>query len=242
MDKNNAKEKFQKVQSLFLRMSHEEMCVVVESYYIWRTLTFSRSIPEVGEDIANKNAKLMSLYKEFFLPTEQSHLQTFILGLMKFFDKDPRALSINALIKEIQDNKELFTPDILRSVYPHLQEIGAETENYLPIDQSSIDHFNQLCEKHKTLIANLKDTRDKQLAHTDMEVIKVTFVPNEVEELIDGIQEMFNKLSKSFDRSSTMWDHLKKDSIRSTEFLFQNLERGEKVRLEEIKRKWENGE
>ncbi len=95
-----AKEKFLEIQSLFTRMSHEVVCIVVESYYIWRTLTLARSIPEIGEEKANKNAKLMNLYKEFFLSTENSHLQTFITGLMKFFDKDPRALSFNSLIKK----------------------------------------------------------------------------------------------------------------------------------------------
>ncbi len=53
---------------------------------------------------------------------------------------------------------------------------------------------------------------------------------------------MFNKLSKSFDKSFTTWDHLKEDSIRSTKFVFENLERGEKVRLEEIQKKWANYE
>jgi len=231
-------EKFLYIKALFIRMSHEEMCVVVESYYIWRTLTFARSIPEVGKEKAENNAKLVNLYKEFFIPTEQSHLQTFILGLMKFFDKDSRALSINALIKQIEENKDVFTSEILESIHPHLKEIGAITQNYLPISQESIDYFEKLYEKHKNLINNLKDIRDKQFAHTDMQAIEGTFVPNEIEELIEDLQEMFNKLSHSFDISSTIWNYLKEDSIRSTRLLLENLERGEIQRLVEIKRKW----
>ena len=243
--KDDSKEKFLETQKLFTRMSHEVVCLVVESYYIWRTLTFSRSTTEMGEEKANKNAKSMNLYKEFFVCTEYSHYQTFVINLMKFFDKDKDALSIKSLIKKIQKHKEAFTPEVLRSVYPHLEQIGAETESYLPIDQNTIDHFEQLCEKHKDLISNLKNLRDKKLAHTDIKVIEgdqSTFIPNEVEELIVGIQEMFNKLSKSFDKSFTTWDHLKEDSIRSTQFLFENLERGEIVRLEEIEKKWGNHE
>ena len=95
----DAKQKFIETQNLFKRMSHELICVIVESYYIWRTLTFARSIPEVGKEKAEKVAKQMSLYKDFLMPTEQSHLNTFIIGLMKFFDKDTRALSFANLIK-----------------------------------------------------------------------------------------------------------------------------------------------
>lgn len=238
----DAKQKFIETQNLFKRMSHELICVIVESYYIWRTLTFARSIPEVGKEKAEKMAKQMSLYKDFLVPTEQSHLNTFVIGLMKFFDKNTRALSFANLIKQIKENEDTFTPEVLKSVYPHLEQISADVEDYLPITEKDIEHFEALKEKHKDLISNLKDIRDKQFAHTDMEVINKTFVPNEIEGLIKDIQEMFNKLSRTFDRSSTIWDRMEKDSIRGTEFLLENLERGEIVRLEEIKKKWENYE
>ncbi|MDO8460336.1 MAG: hypothetical protein Q7S74_04460 [Nanoarchaeota archaeon] len=232
-----AKEKFLEIRDLFRRMSHE-VCVVVESYYIWRTLTFARSIPEVGQEQAEKNAKLMALYKDFFIPTEQSHLQVFIIGLMKFFDKHPQALSIAALIKIIQENKGIFTADVLQLVYPDLAAIDAIKDDYSPITQDVVDHVEQLWEKHKGLIDSLKDVRDKQFAHTDTKTIKGTFVPNEVEALIEAVQEMFNKLSGCFDLSFTIWDHLKEDSVRSTQFMLENLERGEVLQMAEIKKKW----
>jgi len=233
-----AKEKFLEIQELFKRMSFEEVCPIIESYYIWRTLTFRRSIPEVGKDNAEENAKLMSLHKEFFIPTEQSHLQLFIIGLVKFFDKDSKALSIGNLIKKIQENKNLITPELLKNVYPNLDKIGAIKDDYLPINQDVIDHFRQFQEKHENLISNLKNIRDKQFAHTDMNPIKTTFVPVEIEVLIKNVQEVFNKLSNSFDLSATSWNHLKEDSIRSTDFLLENLRRGEIERKKEIKRKW----
>ena len=82
------------------------------------------------------------------------------------------------------------------------------------------------------------DAGGKQFAHTDMEPIKGTFVPNEVEALIVAVQEIFNKLSGNFDSSSTTWKHLKDESIRSTKFLFENLERGEAQRRKEFDKKW----
>lgn len=233
-----ARKRFLMIQTLFRRMSFEEICVVVESYYIWRTLTFSRSIPEVGKDEAEKMAKTMSLYKDFFMPTEQSHLQIFILGLMKLFDKDPQALSIHNLIKRIQINKHIITSGVLADINPHLKAIGAIPEKYSPINEKDVEHFYQLQEKYKNLIGNLKNIRDKQFAHTDMKINNGTFVPNEIENLIEDVQGIFNKLSNGFDLSATTWDHLKDDSIRNTKFLLENLERGEKQRLKEIKEKW----
>jgi hypothetical protein len=235
MDK--AKEKYTEIQGLFRRMSYE-ICVVVESYHIWRTLTFSRSIPEVGQEQAEKNAKLLSLYKEFFIPTEQSHLQVFIIGLMKFFDKNPKALSFAGLINEIENNKSILTHEVIREAEPNLDIIGSIDNNYSPIDKKTVNEINAVRKTYESLIANIKDIRDKQFAHTDMKTIKGTFVPNEIEALIEAVQQMFNKLSGKFDFSSTSFDHLRDDSIRSTQFVFKNLERGEKLRLEEIKKKW----
>lgn len=233
-----AKEKFLKIQELFRRMDHEVVCVVVESYYIWRILTFARSIPEVGQEQADKNAQLMYIYKDFFIPTEQSHLQTFIIGLMKFFDKKTETLSIAGLIKEIEKNKSVFTTDVLRDVHPNLAKIGAIQDDYVPINQETIDYIKQLRNKHMGLIDNLKNIRDKQFAHTDMKTIKGTFIPLKIEDLIGTMQEIYNKLFGIFDLTSTTWDNLKDDAIRNTKFLLESLERSEIYRQEELRKKY----
>ena len=231
----NAKKKFLEVKELFNRMSHE-ISAVIESYHIWPTLTFSRSIPEVGKEQAEKNAALLSLYKDFFIPTEQSHLQTFVIGLMKFFDRHSQALSIAGLIRELEKNKSIFTADVVRSTFKDPGGYDPIKDDYEPITQEIKDKIEELRKPHETLIANLKDIRDKQFAHADMETINGTFVPNEVEALIVAVQEMFNTLSGNFDSSSTIWNHLKDESIRSTQFVFENLNRGEIQRKEEMRK------
>ena len=238
-EKQKAKEKFLEIKSLFSRLGHE-VSLVIESYYIWRTLTFARSIPEVGEEQANINAKLMTSAKYFFLPTEQSHLQTFVVGLMKFFDKKLPALSFISLINEISLNKTILTADIFRSVWPELENIGSIKDSYLPIDEDIIKEFERFIATHEVLISNLKDARDKQFAHIDIKPISVTFIPDEVEILIDEIQIMFNKLSNKFEQSTTIWSHLKDDSITNTEFLLKNFARGEAQRIDEIKNRREH--
>lgn len=234
----NAKKKFLEVKGLFKRLS-DEMCLVVESYYIWTTLTFSRSIPEVGEEEANKNANIMSIHKDFFIPTEESHLRTFVIGLMKFFDKDTRALSLDALIQEIGRNKDIFTPEVLRQVYPELAKIGAIEDDYVPIDEDVINKIEKLKKQYESVASTLKDLRDKKFAHSDrVTVIKGEFVPLEVEKFIEAVQEMFNKLSGKFDLSSTTFDHLKEDSIRNTMQVLEDLGNAEKIRQAEFQRKY----
>jgi hypothetical protein len=228
---DDAERKYEEIKDLFKRMSNE-MCEVVEFYYIWNTLTFSRSIPEVGKKSAEKNAEIITLYKDFFVPIEQSLLKTFIIGLVKFFDNDSRALSIANLKREIKKNKEIFTKELFEKTHPNLVKLGLIRETYQPISEETIQYIQKIKKKHKKLIGILKKIRTKQFAHTDMAVIEnkdSIFVPNEVKQLINDVQEILNKLSVDFDDSSTVWDFLKDESINTTKFLLENLKKHEEL-------------
>lgn len=237
--KKEAEEKYLEIKKLFNRLS-KEICFVTESYYIWRTLTFSRSIPEVGREQAEKNARLLNLCQDFFLTTEQSHLQTFVIGLVKFFDDDSDALSIQGLINEIQKNKIFFTAEIVHKLHHTIANSQEINDTYEPIDQETIKQMRQIRKQHKQLIQNLTNIRKKQFAHTDLIVINSSFVPAEIEFLIRDVQIIYNKLSNTFDFSTTLYDHLKEDSTQSTKNILKNIELAEKYRIEEIKKEYEN--
>lgn len=247
--KATAKMKYEEIRNLFKRLS-DEMCKVVESYYIWETLVFSRAIPEVGKEVAEKNAKTMTIYKDFFVTTEHNHMEAFILGISKFFDRDSRALSIQQLIGKIKESQDLITADFFKEHFPDRLFPEDFKDGYKPIHDEDIKFINGLREKHDALIGILKIIRDKQIAHTDIEIIENketvrSFVPKEVIELIEAIQQMFNKLSSRFESSTTVWDHMKRDSVGQTKYLLENLERGENAMREEFskeyKEKWDRG-
>lgn len=237
-----AKEKFEEIQQLFKKLS-DEMCKVVESYYVWETLVFSRAIPEVGKETAEKNASIMNLYNDFFVVTEHNHMDAFIIGITKFFDRDSRALSIQQLIGKIRESQDVITADFFAENFPDRFFPEDFKDGYKPIHDEDIKLIGELRKKHEVTIGVLKKIRDTQIAHTDITVIKnrdsiTNFIPKEIAALIETIQEMFNRLSGRFESSSTMWNHLKDSSIRDTKFLLENLERGEVVRLEEVRKEW----
>ena len=236
---NPNKEKFEEILSFSKRLS-DEMCNTVQSFYIWKTLYFSRSIPTVGKEEAEMNVKTISLYRNFFLSTEKSHLNSFIIGISKFFDQNPKALSIQFLINEIKTNKEIFTVETLLKIYPDRFDKKELAENYSPIKEEDKIEIEKLRRQHVPVIEKLKLIRDKQSAHTDIKTVNVSFIPNEVESLIGAIQKMLNIISYRFDRSSTNWDSMKEGAIRDTDFILKNLYRREYQRLKEIKRNRNN--
>jgi len=237
--KSIAKGKFQEIQRLFKRLS-DEMCKVVESYYIWETLVFLRSIPEIGKEKAEKNAATMNLYNDFFITTEYNHMQAFTIGIAKFFDRDSRALSIRRLIQEIKESQDIITADLLMEIYPDRFYAEDFKDGYKPLHEEDLKLIIEFENRNELITSTLKTIRDKQFSHTDIEVIQKSFIPKEVVGLIGEIQEMLNKLSSRFDRSETSWEMLKDESIRKTCFLLENLERGEAQRKEEVWKKHEN--
>ena len=232
-----AKEKFQEIQKLFKRLS-DNMGRVVESYYIWETLVFSKSISEVGKEKAEKNVAIMTPYKDFFFTTEYNHMDGFIIGISKFFDRDSRALSIQQLIQKIKESEDIITADILAEFYPSCCFSEDFKSGYKPIHDDDLKYIEEIRKKHESVIDTLRTIRNKHSVHMDMEVIKVSFIPKEVAELVEAIQEMFNKLSGRFASSATNWNQLKDEAINQTKFLLENLEKGETQRMKEIKEKW----
>jgi hypothetical protein len=226
-------EKYYELCRLFKVLS-DEMCKVVEAFYIWRTLFFSRSVIEVGDEQAHRNVAIVNRYKDFFIQTEHSNLSYSIIGLMKFYDRDFRALSINTLANLLGKHKNDITADLLLKVRPGtIFFTEGDRKEYVPINNERLDEIKVLTRRNKKIIKALKKFRNKKLAHLDMIHEEISFIPNEVEQLIKDTQEMFNKLSL-FDRTTTQWTHLGRGAESDTKFLLENLERGEKERIREI--------
>jgi hypothetical protein len=229
-----AVKKFKEIKDLFKRLS-DEMCLVVESYYIWRSLTFTISILEVGEEKANRNVQILTRYNDFFTATKYSHFQTFVMGLYKFFDTRGDSLNLDRLIKEIDKYQYAFKPEIVRIALPELGERGLVPDDYKPIDNEILNKIESIKSKHEKILTTLEDLRHS-MAHIALNKIGTqrNFIPAEVEEFISAIQEMFNILSGKFDLSFTHWDHLQDVATQTTNYLLDDLERAEKNR-------WKNG-
>lgn len=230
-------EQYKEVEGMFKRLS-DQMCHVVQAFYLWRVLVFSRSIPEVGKEQAEKNVEIIRSYQNFFAQTENSHLETFIIGITKFYDRDLRSLTLDAIINKMCEYQNDITAETLINIYPDRFDKDELRADYRPFDEADLVDIGNLRQENKQVLENLIVIRNKQAAHTNIEIINVTFIPTEVEKFIEDTQKIFNKLQERFSRASTVWDHMKEGVERDTRLLYENLHRGEVQRKEEIRQKW----
>lgn len=228
---------YKDIEDTFKRLSGV-MSQSVSSYYIWSTLIFSRSTAEVGNG-AHKNAEIISFHKYFFIQCERALLNSFILGLNKFFDKDHRAVSFQTLLKKLEDAKDVITADTLLAVYPdRFKSDDHWLKNYTVYAEEDVEDLNGLYAESEAVRETLKNIRDKMIAHEDFIQPDTTFVPQEIEELIDHTQKVFNKLQSRACLASTDWRNMRDSSIHDTTTVIENLLRGEEQRKAEIKEKY----
>lgn len=95
------KEKVSDFDRLVHRMNRSYGC-----FMIWKFLRRSISIPEVGQEEANRRLAIMNHYDGIFSGILYATESTFITDLHKFFDKTKGSLKLETLIEKLPLSKK----------------------------------------------------------------------------------------------------------------------------------------
>jgi len=228
-------DKYLEVELLFKELE-KVTSHAIASYYIWSTLHFSLSTTEVGRETAESNLEIIKRFNYFFQHTEYVHLHNFILGINKFYDPDKRTSSINTIISKLLQYAPYITAEVIHDTRPDRFDDAALMEmasNYC--SKENIRLVNKMRRKHTNLIKKLRDFRHKLIAHNEYGAeFDKTFVPVEVENLINDSQKIFNILQHSAYLATTDWTGMKEGSVRHTKQMLDVLKLGEAERIASI--------
>lgn len=204
MNRENAPELFQ--------ITTDRMFTALAAFYVWKKMNMLININEDGEERAVRNIEIFRKYWDFFSIVKNSTYKSFVTDLSIFFDpeKYPDTFSLQKLINVIKDK-------ISRIEYIEL-----------------IKEIKAIKKKHGVSVAFILELRNVDVSHQEIARKERLIVYKEIEELFSGVQEILNLLSKYYDNSFTIWDHIEDNVTSSIEWVLDNLERGEKVRLDKI--------
>jgi hypothetical protein len=192
------------------------MYSALNAYFIWKIINQSINVhSEGGEKMANENLELViNKYKYFFQQILNSSYKTFIVDLAIFFD--------SAKYEESLSLRKLF--------------------NILEINDTAaikiINEIEEIKKPHGELIDLILKLRNQDVAHQGINPEQHVLNYEKVEALFKAIQEILNKLTKYYDDSISIWSHVERDMLKDIKWIFDNLKRGERLRLEEINKKW----
>lgn len=193
-----------------IQLLSSRMHSAVISYYFWKWLEQARN-PNIGEKKAKRNLEIMNRQKNFFHTVIRSSFYSFVVDLCVFFDRQQPALSIDKIIP------------------------------FVNLSEKDKAEINRIREEQKNNVKNLKDIRDKEVAHLDLDVDRSEnkrVIYKEIEDLFNAVQEIFNIITNSFDRSIWSWNRFDNEVEHEMSWLFGNLEKGEQKRLDEINKKY----
>ena len=87
-------------------------------------------------------------------------------------------------------------------------------------------------------ISFIQKLRNADVAHQEIKPQSRVVVYAEIEELFAAVQEIINLIENSYDKSIHIWNHIEKDTSWHMQWVFDNLERGERARLRAINKKY----
>lgn len=191
------------------------MFSALNSFYIWKILNQSINVNEESEEKAKENLEwIFNKYPNFFQQTIINAYKTFIVDLAIFFDSEQfeETLSLGKLLR-LLDGKNI------------------------DINQLKLD-INKIRKPHGKLIFLIMSLRNQDVAHQAMDPIQHILNYEEVENLFKAVQEILNNITRYYDNSLTVWDHIENNIKDEINWIFNNLKRGEKERLREIRLRW----
>jgi len=194
------------------RLVSGRMFSALSAFYIWKWLNESININVVTREVAEENVEVRKKYPNLFSQLHNSCFKSFVLDLSVFFDAEKYEdnLSLGKLLKVLEKTK----------TEPELNDIKEE--------------IKVIKNKHGVSIKQLLDLRNEDVAHQKIEVESKKIKYKEIEELFKAVQEILNIISRHYDDSTTIWYHIELNIEGDMSWVFDNLKRGEKVRIDDI--------
>lgn len=201
----------EKDKKLF-EITTKRMFTALESFYVWKKMNMMMNINEEGQEKSERNVEILKKYWDFFDAVLNSTYKSFVIDLSIFFDPEKYDGTFS-----------------LKKLTNVIKEKIADTEY-----NELIREINAIKKRHGIKISFILELRNAEVSHQEIESRRRLIVYKEIEELFVGVQEILNLLRKHYDGSFTIWDHFERNVTGSLEWVIDNLERGEKVRLDEI--------
>ena len=212
METEKTKNNFESAISL----ASSRMLSAFGAYSMWKWMNQAININNSGgKKEADRNVEIFNTYTMVFGQLIKSTYKSFVADLSIFFDKNYEdTFTIDNLLVL---GKDRFSPQDIIELKTKIAEIK---------------------KSHGKNISFLNELRNADVAHQEMDSKSRHLEYINIENLFKAAQEILNLISNKYNNSIHWWDHVEKEMGHQMKWLVDNLERGESVRLEEIRKEY----
>lgn len=195
----------------------------------------------VGKRSAEANVKIFSHYKYFFLPVQEATRCYFFIELAKFFDKQNtrnQTLTIEFVLDFAEKNISSFSTKEFIKFHKERRDFLDIFKTYKPLTVHDLSKIRRRIQTHGRTIKNLKDYRDKYLAHDDVEKIPVNITAHEIKVLLKIVKDTVDLLYRRLDFGHNIYDNFDKEPVFAVDRVVKNLQEYEAERLRKLKKEY----
>jgi hypothetical protein len=229
----------------FIRLSknvhdlHWRLYRALSAFCVFEEFQRLLSPRHVGKKRANAHAEIMSQFKSFFIPIREGSRMYFLIELGKFFDANPRALSVPGVIRDLKAHykgmhKENFLEFRREKGNPVSEEIA---EGYTPPSGSDIKYIEDALRRIEPLSIKIWKYRSQWLAHDENKRAEIKITAGEIKRVFRLLSRILNRLSVRIDWSTTD-NRTVEECRKETTQVISCLIDCEKRRLEEVALRW----
>jgi len=229
---------FSKFQD-FLKRVRKTYFNTLCAFYTYEALEELKATNILGQKKAEENVAIMNRFKNFFATTQNATITEYLLGLAKILDNhrdDP--ISIPFLIKYARGHKEKFTKEEFEKFNKGRTLLDNLLKRYKIITDQDLDQIEKQLLEIEAQRKQIKDIRDKYLAHDDQIKPEIFIKNDEIIGVFNSIAEILDVFSQKTDFSTTSYDHVEEECKRDTKNILEYLKRFEPYRLKEINNKY----
>ena len=193
---------------------------------------------KVGKKKAEKNVKIFSKFKYFFLTTKEAARCYFLIELAKFFDTHKKSLTVYKVIQYAEKNISKLTKQDFLDYHRGRQILPELFADYKQLSKSDLTKIKKRLGRNKQIINKLIAYRNKHLAHNDVEKIKVKITVRETRALLDIVKDVIGLLYSKLDFSVNTCINFEREPVVEMDRLIEGLIEHEQHRLKEIRKKY----
>ncbi|KKP93280.1 MAG: hypothetical protein UR98_C0007G0012 [Parcubacteria group bacterium GW2011_GWA1_36_12] len=220
----------------YVKAMHRRYFHALSAFYVYEGLNEVIASNVIGQSLAEKNVKVISDFRNFFMPAKEALRVYFFLELAKMFDSSDQSLHINKILNITESNLKNLTVDAFKEYNENRVFTEELTAGYRGMDYGDVLLLKKMVDENKDILDKLNDYRDKWLAHDDIKKPEVPAITGEeVKKLFAVLEKILNSITGKLNSESWAYSMVEDESKYQTKLVIDHLRRFEPYRLKEIK-------
>lgn len=227
----------------YVKKMRSRYLLVLSAFNIFNCLGDLLAYNKSGKRQALKNQKTMQSFGYFFQTTKEACRCLLLIELAKFFDKPNgryRSLTVYEVLDYSKNHIGKLTKEHFKEYHRGRKILEELFDDYKPLSLADIRKMENKIAGLDLIIKEIKNYRDKYLAHDDLDKIKVDIKKKDIQSILNLLKSFIELYYSRLDFASNSYKNFTDNPYDETKRIIEHLQNYEKYQLEKINKRLNN--